>query len=279
MNVIVTGCNGKIGREAVIALKRSGHNVIGIDLRSSNKENLRTIECDCTDFGQIMSIMTGTDTYDKPDAVLHLAGIPAPGLSSDEIIFKNNTLANYNVFTAAAKAGIQKIVWASSETILGLPFTTPPDYVPLDEHIPDRPEWSYSLSKKTGEVIADEIVRWYEGLSIISLRFSNVITAEEYDTLRSTIKEDERKSNLWSYIDARDAGEACRLAIESKVEGHERLIIAAADTISERPTEELLNQYFPDVTRKKQFSKFESLENCSKAAQLIGFYPKFSWRS
>jgi nucleoside-diphosphate-sugar epimerase len=278
MKVLITGSDGKIGREAVAALQAAGHEVIGLDLKSSVKKDMRTIACDCTDFGQVMGIMSGVDTLSRPDAVLHLAGIPAPGMSSDDVVFKTNTLGNYNVFTAAARVGIRKLVWASSETIFGLPFTTPPDFVPLDETHPDRPEWSYSLTKKIGETMADELLRWYPGLSIISLRFSNVITEEEYANLSDMIDEGERKSNLWSYVDARDAGEACRLAIEAVTIGHERLVIAAADTIVDRPTEELMKEYYPNVPIKKTLNKYESLETSSKAAELIGYYPKFTWR-
>jgi nucleoside-diphosphate-sugar epimerase len=279
MKVLVTGSDGKIGREAVAALQAAGHEVTGLDLKSSVKKDLRTLACDCTDFGQVMSIMTGVDTQSCPDAVLHLAGIPGPGMSSDDVVFKTNTLGNYNVFTAAARAGIHKLVWASSETLFGLPFTTPPDFVPLDETHPDRPEWSYSLTKKIGETMADELLRWYPGISIISLRFSNVISADEYPNLSSFIKESERKANLWSYVDARDAGEACRLAIEAVTTGHERLVIAAADTIASRPTDELMKEYYPNVPIKKALEKYESLETSGKAGELIGYYPKFTWRS
>jgi len=279
MQVLVTGSSGKVGKAAVAALQAAGHSVTGVDLASGMNGEFRTVACDCTDFGQVTSVMTGVDTVAAPEVVVHLAGIPAPGQAADAETFRVNTLGNYNVFTAAARAGIRRIVWASSETILGLPFDQPPAFVPLDESHPDRPEWSYSLTKKLGETMADELVRWHPGLAIASLRISNVFDAGDYKTREAMVKDPSlRKMNLWSYVDARDVGEACRLAIEADLAGHERMLIAAADTVIDRPTAELLETYFPDVPVNGPLATYQSLESSARAAELIGYRPKYSWR-
>jgi len=83
-------------------------------------------------------------------AIVHLAAIPAPGLATNSMTFATNTISTYNVFEAARQLGIKNVVWASSETVLGLPFDTPPPYVPIDEEYPGRPESAYSLSKLVG---------------------------------------------------------------------------------------------------------------------------------
>src|SRR4030095_10384612 len=90
-------------------------------------------------------------------------------------IFKVNTLSTYNVFEAARRLGIKNVVWASSETVLGLPFDKPPPYAPLDENYPGRPETAYSLSKFLGEEMAKQFARWDPELKIIGLRFSNAV--------------------------------------------------------------------------------------------------------
>lgn len=59
----------------------------------------------------------------------------------------------YNILEASRKLGIKNLVLASSETLLGLPFAPwVPDYIPVDENSPRRPESAYSLSKLVGEV-------------------------------------------------------------------------------------------------------------------------------
>lgn len=279
MHILVTGSAGKLGRAAVAALRSAGHTVTGFDTKGSVEGDFVTIGGDCTDFGQVFSAMSAVDTVPRPNAVLHLAGIPRPGVAPDEAIFRINTLGNYNVFMAAVRAGIRRIVWASSETILGLPFSQAPDFAPIDESHPDRPEWSYSLTKKLGEVMADELVRWNPDLSIVSLRFSNICNDDDYAVRAAADKNPSlRKANLWSYVDVRDAGEACRLAIDAGLPGHERMIIAAADTIVDRPTVDLLKEFFPDVPVKGDLTTFQSLESSDRAAELIGYRAQHSWR-
>jgi nucleoside-diphosphate-sugar epimerase len=279
MRVVVTGGSGKVGRAAVAALRAAGHRTVNFDVRASSDGGRQT-PVDCTDFGQVMGALSGIDTLGGvPDAVVHLAGIPAPGLAPDHHIFQVNTLSTSNVFSACARLGITRMIWASSETILGLPFTTPPDFAPLDETHPDRPEWSYALAKQLGEAQAEAFARWNPAMAITSLRFSNVYAREDYGALPSIqARPDQRKFNLWGYIDARDAGEACRLAVESAKPGHEMMIIAANDTIMARPSAALMAEHFPGVPVRDGLGEFQSLLSSAKAERLIGFRARHSWR-
>ena len=126
MRIAVTGSNGKLGRVTVEALRSAGHRVTGFDLVSSVYGD-DTVRLDCADFGAVIGALSGVDTAARRfDAVLHLAGIPKPGATTDEEAFRVNVLGTYNVFSAAARLGIGRVIWASSETILGLPFADPP---------------------------------------------------------------------------------------------------------------------------------------------------------
>jgi nucleoside-diphosphate-sugar epimerase len=278
MRVAVTGGSGKVGKAAIRALKAAGHRPINFDIRPSS-EGGRYVPVDCGDFGALMGALTGIDTVGGvPEAVVHLAGIPAPGLAVDHRTFEFNTLSTYNVFSACARLGVKRIVWASSETILGLPFTTPPAFAPLDETHPDRPEWSYSLSKHVGEAMAAQFARWDPALSIASLRFSNVFEEQDYARIpQIQAKPEPRKMNLWSYVDARDAGEACRLAVENAAPGHEAMIIAAADTLIDTPSAELMATFFPE-TPLRGVTGSQPLLSSAKAGRLIGYQPRHSWR-
>jgi nucleoside-diphosphate-sugar epimerase len=279
MQVMVTGSAGKIGREAVKALRAAGHAVTGLDLRGGMVDGVRTVACDCADFGEVIGAFSGVDTMARPDAIVHLAGIPMPGLKPDATIFATNTVSTYNVFSAAARLGIKRIAWGSSETILGLPFPTPPAFAPLDESHPDRPEWSYSLTKKLGEEMADQFVRWHPEMTIVSLRFSNVFDAADYIQRPATASKPAiRKVNMWGYVDARDAGEACRLAIEADLTGHHRMIIAAADTVVDVPSAALMAEFYPGVPLRSTVEGYSSLLSTANAERLIGYRPQHSWR-
>lgn len=279
MKVAVTGGSGKIGREAIRSLRAAGHRTVNFDLAPS-PDGGRTCRLDLTDFGQTVAALSGVDTLGgRPDAVLHLAGIPAPGLAPDHEILHANTASTYNVFSACARLGIKRIAWASSESLFGLPFSTPPAFAPLDESHPDRPEWSYALSKQLGEAMAVQFARWNPDTAITSLRFSNVFTAEDYAALPAIqAKPEARRMNLWSYVDARDCGEACRLALETRLPGHEVLIIAAADTLLDAPSAELLASHFPGVPQRGALTGNQSLLSSEKATRLIGYQPRHSWR-
>jgi nucleoside-diphosphate-sugar epimerase len=278
MYVAVTGSSGKLGRCAVAALRADGHRVVGLDINVPIAPG-RHIRCDCTDFGQVMGALSGIDTTGgKPDAVVHLAGIPMPGLTTDHQAFEVNTRATYNVMSACARLGINTLVWASSETILGLPFDVPPDYAPLDENHPDRPGWSYALSKQLGETMADTFARWHPAMKILSLRFSNVYAREDYQLIPAIqAKTAARKFNLWAYVDAEDAGEACRLTVEADLTGHHKMIIAAADTLMDVPSADLMTEHFPGVPLDG-LAGTASLLSSAAAARLIGYTPRFGWR-
>jgi nucleoside-diphosphate-sugar epimerase len=279
MRVIVTGNAGKIGREAVKALTAAGHRAVGFDIKPS-PDGARTLPVDCADFGQVMGALSGVDAFTRtPDAVVHLAGIPAPGLAPDHTTFEMNTVSTYNVFSACARLGIPRIVWGSSETIFGLPYTTPPPFLPVDETSPDRPEYHYALAKQVGETMAGSFVRWREGLSIASVRFSNVFAEADRAALGEIqANPSVRKANLWGYVDAVDAGQACRLAVEASLTGHERMVIAAADTIVDIPSAELRKTYFPDVELRAPLDGNASLLSSARARELIGYQPQISWR-
>jgi nucleoside-diphosphate-sugar epimerase len=280
MKIAVTGSSGKVGRAAMASLKKAGHRVTGFDIAASIYGD-SYVSLDCADFGAVMGALSGVDAAaGRFDAVLHLAGIPKPGATTDEAAFRVNTLSTYNVFSAAARLGIDRVVWASSETLLGLPFTEPPAFAPVTEDHPVRPNWSYALSKSLAEEMADQFVRWHPRLSIVSLRFSNVYVAADYahvSAIQAAPKS--RRANLWGYVDAEDAGDACRLALEATLSGHERLIIAAADNIAGADSRSLMAEHFPSVPLADDLTGDASLLSIARAGKVIGYSPAHSWKT
>ena len=278
--VVVTGGSGKLGRACVRDLREHGYEVTNVDTVVGDGPREATVIADLTDFGQTLEVLSEIDDrYDTIDAVVHLAAIPAPGLAPNHEIFRVNTLSTYNVFEAARRLGVDNVVWASSETVLGLPFDVPPPYIPVDEEYDARPESAYSLSKEVGERMANQFCRWDPGLKIACLRFSNVMYEEEYAEFPSFDADAAaRKWNLWGYIDARDGAQAIRRAIETEFTGAEAFIIANADTVMSRPNAELVAEQFPGVTLREGVGDTETLLSIDKARRVLGYEPAYTWR-
>ena len=290
MKILVTGGSGKLGRAVVRHLVEEGHDVLNVDAAPSPdapaSPRYRFLRADLTDHGQVLEVMTGVDEHHRGkdssgavDAVVHLAAIPAPGMTTDSAVFANNTLSTYSVFAAARTAGITNVVWASSETVLGLPFTTPPPYAPVDEEYAPRPETSYSLSKDLGEEMARQLCRWEPAMKIIGLRFSNVMEPHDYAAFPGWQDDARARSwNLWGYIDARDGAQAVLRALQLDATGADVFIIANADTVMERPSAELLAEVFPDVPLSREVTGTETLLSIDKARRVLGFEPQHGWR-
>lgn len=210
---------------------------------------------------------------------MHLAAIPAPGITGNAATFHNNITATYNVFAAAKAARITNVVWASSETLLGIPFDTPPPYIPLDEEYPARPESRYALAKHLEETMAAEFCRWDPTLKMIGLRFSNVMEPADYEQFPSFDHDPRlRKWNLWGYIDARDGAQAVRKALAYDNPGVEVFIIANADTVMSRSSASLAAEVYPGVPVTKELGEHETLLSIDKARRVLGYEPQHSWR-
>jgi nucleoside-diphosphate-sugar epimerase len=279
-NVIVTGGSGKLGRAVLTDLVAHGYRVLNLDQVLPKDPIAPTVRVDLRDFGEVIAALSGVDEHRGPfDAVVHLAAIPAPGLFANARTFANNVPATYHVFEAARVLGIKNVVFASSETVLGLPFDHPPPYVPVDEEYYPRPETAYSLGKLVDETIAQQFARWDPALKIAALRFSNVMDVEDYQAFpRFDADARKRKWNLWSYIDARDGAQAVRKAIEATFTGFEAFIIANADTVMSRPNASLMAEVFPGVEIRPAMTPTGTLLSIDKAKRILGYQPEHSWR-
>jgi len=285
--VAVTGSSGKLGRHVVAHLADHGYRVIALDRTPDPAAPAAAfVRVDLTDAGQVHEALTGVDeVHTGLDAVVHLAAIPAPGLTTNGATFANNIAATHNVFAAARRAGIRNVVWASSETVLGLPFgdRADPPYLPVDEEYPPRPNSTYSLVKTLEEEMARQFCRWAPGLTMVGLRFSNVMDPQDYARFPAFDADPRLRSwNLWGYIDGRDGAQAVRLALEHCARGQggvEVFVIANADTVMSRSSAELAAEVFPDVPVTRPLREHETLLSIEKARRVLGYAPAHTWRA
>jgi nucleoside-diphosphate-sugar epimerase len=287
--IVVTGGSGKAGRAVVHDLVEQGYDVVNVDVVPASLPEAPFLRADVTDFGETIEALRGAD------AVVHLAAIPAPRIRTVERTFEINMLSTYNVFSAAALLGLERVVWASSETVLGLPFgrrharnlldpaAAPghhpePDYVPIDEEHPLRPHSSYSLSKVHAEEMARQFARW-SLIPFVGLRFSAIREPAEYLSFPDAWSDPHLGEwNVWGYVDARDVAQACRLGLSADLTGAEVLIIAARDTVMDRPNSEILAECFPSVELRPGTGDFDTLLSIDKARRVLGYIPRYSWR-
>jgi nucleoside-diphosphate-sugar epimerase len=287
--VSVTGASGQAGRAVVRELLEHGYDVAATDIAVSRDDlEAGMLRADLMDYGQALGAL------ERAEAVIHLANIPAPGPSTPAVTFNANVAMNFNVFHAAARLRLRRVVWASSETTLGLffgigssemPFIEadglPPRYAPVDEDHYPVTTTTYALSKVASETIAGQIATW-SGIPYVALRFSNIMAPDDYQEFPSVWSDPHaRKWNLWGYVDARDVASACRLALEAPqdaVAGSPSFIIAAADTVMDRPSSALLDEVFPGVPLTREIEEFGSLLAIDRARQTIGYEPRHSWR-
>ena len=285
MKVVVTGGSGKAGRAIVRHLLERGHEVLNVDIVPSAESRgpdspAPFLAADLTDFGQAFEVLSGgAGKMPAPDAVVHLAAIPSPVHATPDTVFRTNIVSTYTVFAAAVRAGLKRVVWASSETTLGLPFDRPPDYAPVDEEHELRPESSYALSKVLGEEMARQFNRW-SGIPFVGLRLSNIMERADYFERFPGFWEDPnlRKWNLWGYVDESHVAQSVERALEADVRGADAFIVAAADTVMKRPSRELMAEVFPDVPIRGDLPEHGTLLSIDKARRVLGYDPQFTWR-
>ncbi|HUB05226.1 MAG TPA: NAD(P)-dependent oxidoreductase [Solirubrobacteraceae bacterium] len=282
MKIAVTGGSGKAGRAVVRDLLEHGHDVLNIDRVPSPESRdpdspAPFLRVDVTDYGQVVEALSGVQFLPEIESVVHLAAIPSPAHAPPDQVFRTNITSTHAVFAAAVRLGLRRVVWASSETTLGLPFERPPDYAPVDEaHM--YPETSYALSKVLGEEMARQFSRW-GGIPIVGLRFSNIMVRADYDQFPGWWDDPHlRKWNLWGYVDESHVTQSVRLALEADIDGADSFIIAAADTVMKRTSRELMAEVFPGVPVADRVQGNDTLLDISKARATLGYAPEFSWR-
>jgi UDP-glucose 4-epimerase len=278
MNVLVTGGSGLVGKYVVDALSQA-HKVSVLDIREpASPRPFYWVD--------VMNLPALSHALSHGfDAIVHMAGIPNPLNDPAEKIFAINTVGTFNVLEAAARAGIKKLVFVSSESTLGFAFMTQlatPSYIPIDEEHPLAPQDPYGLSK----LLAEQICRSYSlryGIQTICLRPPWIWVPEEreIEMYRNLVREFQKWSkNLWAYIHVLDFAASVLLALESRnLNSYEVYFVTAEENWTGKNSRDLLQTYYPSVTRiAESFGGSDSLISSAKAKARLGYLPRHTWR-
>ena len=282
MRVLVTGARGKVGTATKDALVAAGHEVTCTDVMRGvferpGPEEPAYLQADLTSPGDAFAVVRGMD------AVVHAAAIPDPTHNPPATVFQNNLMATFNVVEAAVRFGVSRLVNISSETVPGFFFPERPflpDFVPVDESHPIRPQDPYALSKYFGELLMDAAVRRSD-LRCISIRPCWVHHEGNYEgNLGPQVRDPALLSpNFWSYIDVYDLADAIVLAVQSRLPGHEVFYIASPDNVGGRPFAEMVRKYYGDKVEIRALARADASGiSCAKAMRMLGYAPKRSWR-
>lgn len=280
--VIITGGSGLAGKWILKHFVEHNYEVINLDIKVPDEPICRTIITDLTDLGQVHNALSQYAGGHRQEiaGIIHFAAIPQAYTHPNEVCYRNNVMSTYNILEAAANYNISKVVIASSESSYGICFASEffePKYLPIDEQHPQLPEDSYGLSKVVNELAAETFNR-RTGMQVVSFRLGNILVPERYTEVKERFNNPEdRLRILWSYIDARDVANACRLAIEIDGLGAVALNLAADDISSDKPTQELVSRYLPGVTDiRASLEGRATLLSSEKAKKLLGWQAQYN---
>ncbi len=278
MRVLVTGGNGKLGTWVGRELRDHGYEVVSVDrqLPLVGESGIHHRQVEMGDLGQVIGAAVGCD------ALVHLAAIPNPYGHPDEVVFLNNVRATYHALQAAMTLGIGRAIITSSVSAYGMAWarpTFPPLYAPIDENHPFLSKDPYALSKETDERTAEMFVRRC-GMSILAYRIHWIAAPGEARRRANYPRytADQDATNLWGYVDVRDAARAFRLGLEADVTGFAAFNITANDTLRTEPTEELVRKLLPTVELRGSLPGNASGWCTARARELLGFVPAHSWK-
>ena len=274
--VVVTGGSGNLGTQTIRELIAAGYQVMSLDSTPPKEKLSESRICDLTHMGDLYEALKDAT------AVIHLAAYQAPGMVPDSEVFGNNISASFNILKAATDRGVQRVVMASSIAAYGFlyaPAMWAPEYLPLDEDYPCRPQDPYSLSKVFGEQLADSFASLSD-TSVISLRVSGVNLDLSYRSLPERWADPGAKmGTFWSYVDLRDAAVAFRLAVDAEIEGHKIFNIAAETSRYLEPTNDLVRQYLPGTRIRDGMSGNWGGLDIGRAREQLGFQARHVWQN
>ncbi|MEZ3160385.1 NAD(P)-dependent oxidoreductase [Microbacterium sp. BWT-B31] len=287
--VLVTGGAGRLGRSVVTVLAEAGHEVVSVDRVEAPGLPAVQVVHELTDAAAAASLFA----EHRPDAIVHLAGIPAPFSAPDEETFRTNTSLAVAVIAGAREAGIGAVLISSSPTVIGYgaPAGWRPSALPIDETHPLAPWTAYAAAKVAIEELVQAEVRAGAPLRLGLFRPCYVVSPEEWHgaptqqghTIADRLDDPALAAvSLFNYVDARDAGEfvLAWLARPDAAPNGSVFFVAAQDSLVREPVGEALARWVPETGGfAASLGPGEAVFSSAKAERLLGWRARRSWRT
>ena len=290
MRIAVTGGSGAIGTFVCDEFLKAGHDVTAVDL-TPPKIDVPFVKLDLGVLDDTCKSLAGFDQ------VMHLAAIPDPFKDPAERVMSVNMVSTMNVFEAARRGGIRRVIAASSESATGfgiheVPYR--PEYVPIDEQHPCWPHEVYSFTKYFSERMGENYARAF-GLEVIALRWTCVWIKRIEADLQKIVDAAKREAipdlgEPWfgGYIAPRDLARGWVAAAEwsfpeTTEPKFETFLFSARDTFYAIPTFDVLKVIYgkvPPVRDADYFKEnpFASVFDIRKAERTLGWSPRLHWK-
>lgn len=268
MKIVITGGSGKLGRYLAPVLAQE-HAILLYDKQRPQQSQFPCMKGEVTDKAKL------SEAFRDKDWVIHLAALRSRYNHLPMKVMETNILGTFCVLETARRAGVNKLLFSSSDAALGIAQSVnefSPEYVPIDEKHPLRPQDPYGISKMLGEEMCRLYAEGY-GMDTIALRFSNIFCpGDEQKYLADAKDPSARRNSLWAWIHVEDAVGAIVCALVSNLKGYYVFHIAAEDVCLSNPdVPNMMATYFPATPIRRPLSSKKSLIDCSKAKDMLGF--------
>jgi UDP-glucose 4-epimerase len=199
MRILITGAGGNLGRCAIPVLERAGHELRLFDFRPLPTQH-EFVQGDVRDPEAMASAMGGVD------AVVHGAALHGIhlGVWSEADFWSTNVTGTFVVYDCARRAGIDRVVLASSMAVYGVGAGSPDEWPVVTEQSPSRPTDLYGLTK----VVAEQTAQFHADehrIDTVALRLG-MFVPETFERYGFRL--------LFGGVDDRDVGSAVALALE-----------------------------------------------------------------
>lgn len=245
MRFVISGCNGLVGSKVCNYLMEAGYEVLGLDRTDPTNQ--------LTEFARVDLVSADLGRYFNPgDVAVHLAAIPSPGNIADRELFINNVGSTFNFLESASKAGVARVILASSISIYGLVWSTerllPPE-LPMTEETPLQVADAYALSKEVDEATARMMNAKY-GLTTIALRLPNMSCESDIRERSAKVIENRTYASreLWAYLDTRDVGPLIEAAATAPLSGANVITVVSPQSLGDIEIADAVHTVFPEIS-------------------------------